>query len=57
MAVIKVEELRLVTVAALPPMVTPTPIKNPVPVIVTEVPPTVVPEEATILVTVGVGAA
>jgi hypothetical protein len=42
-------------VAAVPPMVTVAPVRNPVPVIVTAVPPAVVPEVGEIDVMVGAG--
>ena len=45
----------LTFVAAAPPRLTPAPAKKPVPVIVTEVPPPVVPEFGEMFVTVGAG--
>lgn len=57
-AVVAVIELLLATftlVAAVPPNVTLAPDRNPVPVIVTDVPPVVVPDTGEMAVTVGAG--
>ena len=54
-AVIEVLPTTATFVAAAPPMVTVAPVRKPVPVIVTEVPPAVVPELGEMLVTVGAG--
>ena len=53
MHVIDVADARTIDVAVAPPRVTVTPNKNPVPVIVTEVPPVVGPVVGEILLTVG----
>ena len=54
-AVMEVELTTVTLVAAVPPNVTVAPLKNPVPVIVTDVPPLVLPEVGEIAVTVGAG--
>ena len=57
-AVVAVIEVLLATVtpvAAVPPRLTVAPVRNPVPVIVTGVPPAVVPEVGAIALTVGAG--
>ena len=57
-AVVAVIDVLLTTftlVAAVPPNVTLAPAKNPVPVIVTDVPPAVVPDTGEMAVTVGAG--
>ena len=57
-AVVAVIEVLLTTVtpvAAVPPRLTVAPVKKPVPVMVTAVPPAVVPEVGVIAVTVGAG--
>ena len=50
---IEVDDDSTKLVQAVPPKVTPTPLKNPVPVTVTEVPPASAPLEADTEVTVG----
>jgi hypothetical protein len=52
-AVIEVDETTVKLVAAVPPIVTPVAPVKPVPVMVTDVPPAVVPELGEIAVTVG----
>jgi len=52
-AAIEVLLATLTPVAAVPPIVTVAPLKKPVPVIVTAVPPAVVPDVGEIAVTVG----
>ena len=54
-AVIEVGPTTTMLVAAAPPIVTDAPLKKPVPVIVTDVPPAVVPELGEMPVTVGAG--
>ena len=55
-AVIEVAETKTTLVAATPPMVTDIPVINPVPVIVTAVPPANAPTEGDTDATVGAGA-
>jgi hypothetical protein len=53
--VIEVEPTTTTFVAAVPPMLTVAPLRKPVPLIVTDVPPEVVPELGVMPVTVGAG--
>ena len=57
LAVIDVDETKTTLVAAVPPKVKVTPLENPLPVIVTEVPPANAPRRGEIEVTDGAGAA
>ena len=54
-AVIEVAFTTFTPVAAVPPKLTAVPVRKPVPVIVTAVPPLVLPEDGETLVTVGAG--
>ena len=54
-AVIEVLFTTVIPVAAVPPRLTVAPVRKPVPVIVTAVPPLVLPEDGETLVTVGAG--